>query len=109
MSGFTFLYFIGIYAIMTFEIVLLIMNYRFSTKPPIAVPGVLRDVYTPELVEKSILYTKARGELQIFSTLVEFAFVTAGIFWLFPLIERVAVSLTGSFVWQGVLFFAILA
>jgi hypothetical protein len=55
MSGFTFLYFIGIYAIMTFEIVLLIMNYRFSTKPPIAVPGVLRDVYTPELVEKSIL------------------------------------------------------
>jgi STE24 endopeptidase len=109
MSGFTFLYFIGIYAIMTFEIVLLIMNYRFSTKPPIAVPGVLRDVYTPELVEKSILYTKARGELQIFSTLVEFAFVTAGIFWLFPLIERIAVSLTGSFVWQGVLFFAILA
>ncbi|HPB64592.1 MAG TPA: hypothetical protein PLD15_11550, partial [Mesotoga sp.] len=98
MAGFTFLYFTGIYTIMTFELVLLIMNYRFSKGPSIAVPGVLRDVYTPELVEKSILYAKARGELQIFSTLVEFTFVTAGIFWLFPLIERIAVSLAGSFV-----------
>jgi len=38
MAGFTFLYFTGIYAIMAFELVLLIMNYRFSKEPSIVVP-----------------------------------------------------------------------
>ncbi len=109
MNGFAFLYFLIVYGIAAFEFSLLILNYRHSKVSKASLPEALRDVYTRELVDSSVEYTRAKGRLKILSALIEVIALSVGIFWLFPLLEGWSVSLAGSFVWQGVIFFTLMA
>jgi len=80
------------------------LKYALSHKE---VPEIFKDIITDEDFKKSQIYLKDRVIFNLWSKTFDFIFNLIFIFLLYPYIEKVASSITSSFILQGLLFFGI--
>lgn len=109
MSSFLLAYFASVYGVLSFELLLEILNFRDAKLNRVALPESLKNVFTPESIAKSVSYSRERERLKVISSIVRIAALSLGLFWFFPTLERAVQTFTGNFVWQGTIFFSILA
>jgi len=89
------------------EMVLLLLNVKYSTSKDAKVPEVLKDKISGEDFEKSKTYLKDKAKLESVSILVKLFLTLFFIFVGFPYFEKFAITISNSTIIQGLIFFGI--
>ncbi|RLL82566.1 Ste24 endopeptidase [Mesotoga sp. H07pep.5.4] len=109
MTSFESIFLLVVYGIAFFELFLLSLNYGNAKLSKVSLPDNLRDVFSDDLIEKSVEYTRAKGLLVIVSSAVSLLALSIGIFWGFGVIESLSMELAEGFALRGLVFFALIA
>lgn len=109
MTSFEIVFILVVYGIAFFELFLLSLNFRNAKLSKVSLPDNLRDVFSDDLIEKSVEYSRAKSLFVIVSSVVNLVALSIGIFWGFGVIESLSVKLAEGFALRGLIFFSLIA
>ena len=109
MTSFETVFILVVYGIAFFELFLLSLNFRNAKLSKVSLPDNLRDVFSDDLIEKSVEYSRAKSLFVIVSSVVNLVALSIGIFWGFGVIESLSVKLAEGFALRGLIFFSLIA
>ncbi|CCU85069.1 Ste24 endopeptidase [Mesotoga infera] len=109
MTSFEIVFILVVYGIAFFELFLLSLNFRNAKLSKVSLPDNLRDVFSDDLIEKSVEYSGAKSLFVIVSSVVNLVALSIGIFWGFGVIESLSVKLAEGFALRGLIFFSLIA
>lgn len=109
MTSFETVFILVVYGIAFFELFLLSLNFRNAKLSKVSLPDNLRDVFSDDLIEKSVEYSGAKSLFVIVSSVVNLVALSIGIFWGFGVIESLSMKLAEGFALRGLIFFSLIA
>ena len=109
MTSFETVFILVVYGIAFFELFLLSLNFRNAKLSKVSLPDNLRDVFSDDLIEKSVEYSRAKSLFVIVSSVVNLVALSIGIFWGFGVIESLSMKLAEGFALRGLIFFSLIA
>ncbi|HQN61572.1 M48 family metallopeptidase [Mesotoga prima] len=109
MTSFETVFILVVYGIAFFELFLLSLNFRNAKLSKVSLPDNLRDVFSDDLIEKSVEYSRAKSFFVIVSSVVNLVALSIGIFWGFGVIESLSMKLAEGFALRGLIFFSLIA
>lgn len=89
------------------EMVLLLLNVKYSTSKDAKIPEVLKDKILNEDFEKSKNYLKDKAKLETLSIVIKLILTLFFIYAGFPYFEKFATTISNSTIIQGLIFFGI--